>query len=147
MSVARDAVELRPSDIARASGLGERLATIRAFLCLVAVDVVLRATSFQRFYSLIRRVRARSRGTVDRETIAALCSSVDRAAVLYFKKAWCLQRSATAVCLLRRRGVPADLVIGIQRLPFYAHAWAELDGEVLNDRPDVQDRYIVIDRC
>lgn len=78
--------------------------------------------------------------------IGEICSAVDRAAALYFKRAWCLQRSATATFLLRRAGFPAEMVIGVQRMPFAAHAWVELDGEVANDRPGVRETYRVIER-
>jgi len=34
-----------------------------------------------------------------------------------------------------------------QRMPFQAHAWVEVEGKVVNDKPHVQDHYAVLDRC
>jgi hypothetical protein len=58
-----------------------------------------------------------------------------------------LQRSSVAVTLLRRHGIFAEMVIGAQRLPLKAHAWVEVDGRVVNDKPEVQTDYIVMERC
>ena len=69
------------------------------------------------------------------------------AAVLYFRKVLCLQRSAATACLLKKHGFPAQLVIGVQQMPFAAHAWVELDGLVLNDKPYISDIYSVLARC
>jgi hypothetical protein len=59
----------------------------------------------------------------------------------------CLQRSAATTCLLRSHGVRALLVIGAQRIPFRAHAWVEVDGQVVNDKPYMHEIYAVLDRC
>ena len=71
---------------------------------------------------------------------------VGRAAGAYFKRAWCLQRSAACVYLLRRRGFPANLVLGVRTFPFEAHAWAELRGKVLNDSENFVRRFLVLNR-
>jgi hypothetical protein len=39
------------------------------------------------------------------------------------------------------------MVIGAQQLPFKAHAWVEVDGRVVNDKPYVPEMYTVLDRC
>jgi hypothetical protein len=49
--------------------------------------------------------------------------------------------------LLRRHGVAAEMVIGAQRLPFKAHAWVEVSGQVVNDKPYIPELYEVLDRC
>ena len=55
----------------------------------------------------------------------------------------CLTRSLYLQWLLRRRGVPTDLRIGVQLSDgqLLAHAWVEYAGHPLNDAPDVADRY------
>jgi hypothetical protein len=39
------------------------------------------------------------------------------------------------------------MVIGAQQLPFKAHAWVEVDGHVVNDKPYVPEMYAVLERC
>src|SRR5260370_19503425 len=76
-----------------------------------------------------------------------VCDAVNHACIWYPKRALCLQRSAVTTCLLRSCGVPAQMVIGAQKLPFKAHAWVEVNGRPVNERTDVQTIYGVWERC
>jgi hypothetical protein len=120
---------------------------LAAWLGLVLGDLVLGLSGFQRFHALLRRVPIRG---PERDSVAlatALARVVDRAAAFYFKRAWCLQRSAVAMALMRVHGVPAKLAIGVHRVPFQAHAWVELRGRVINDRPWLPQAFTVIESC
>jgi len=57
---------------------------------------------------------------------------VERAAAVFPGRARCLEQSITLFTILRHAGIPADLRIGAQALPFTAHAWVELNGQALN---------------
>jgi hypothetical protein len=67
----------------------------------------------------------------------------------------CLQRSVVLWWFLARRGLASDLRIGVRRRPdapsasrsMDFHAWVELDGVVLNDGPDVRERFATFDRA
>lgn len=50
-------------------------------------------------------------------------------------RATCLRRSLALWWLLRRRGIPADLRIGVRKDggELQAHAWVEHNGQALND--------------
>lgn len=139
--------ELRPVNISPARTLSERALAVGGFGLLVFIDLVMKTAGFHRFHRLLQRWPSLGPPPADAQAVERLCTAVDRAATYYFKRAWCLQRSATAVCLLRLRGVDARLAIGVQKIPFYAHAWAEVDGRVVNDHPEVQRKYIVLERC
>jgi len=39
------------------------------------------------------------------------------------------------------------MVIGAQKLPFKAHAWVEIGGQVINDKPYLPKLYGILDRC
>jgi hypothetical protein len=45
----------------------------------------------------------------------------------------CLEQSLTLYVALRRRGIPVDLRLGVQPLPFNAHAWVEHRGRPVNE--------------
>jgi hypothetical protein len=90
-----------------------------------------------------RRV-ARRRGAP--EVTARVCRAVEEACIWYVKRAYCLQRSSVATWMLRRRGVPAQLVIGYRPVPVDSHAWVEVAGQVVNDRPQYQKFFRVLDR-
>jgi len=78
--------------------------------------------------------------------VASIVDIVDWALVYYPTPVKCLHRSTLIAWLLKRRGVPAQLVIGCQHTPFYAHAWVELNGEVVNDPPSVREQYVEMER-
>jgi hypothetical protein len=59
----------------------------------------------------------------------------------------CLQRSAATTLLLRRYGKKAEMVIGVQFLRFKSHAWVEIDGAVVNDKPYMLEVYRPLERC
>jgi Transglutaminase-like superfamily len=80
-------------------------------------------------------------------TTEEICKAVDLVCVWYPKRVLCLQRSAATACLLKRFGMPASMVIGVQRLPFKAHAWVEVAGCVVNDKAYMPEIYMVLDRC
>jgi Transglutaminase-like superfamily len=80
-------------------------------------------------------------------SIRQVCRAIDLASICYWKRVLCLQRSAATVCLLKKSGIAAELVIGVQQVPFEAHAWVEVDGAVVNDKPCMRESYAVLDRC
>ena len=123
-----------------------RRETFAAFCGLLAFDLLLK---FAGFKALIKRVETwptAAPRTADREICKRVRAVVDRAQMYYPKKAMCLQHSAVVTCLLRRRGVPAVMVLAAQEFPPKAHAWAEVAGEVVNDKSSVQREYRILKR-
>ena len=96
----------------------------------------------------LRRIVEAQRANASRVgySIQTISHAMDLACVFYPKSVFCLQRSAATILLLRRRGIPAELVIGAQLLPFRSHAWVELNGVVINDKPYMHDIYQVLER-
>jgi Transglutaminase-like superfamily len=116
------------------------------FLQLIRFDILLASGSFS---SLRKSVRSYPLGkpTSTPDAVARICSAIDYVVVWYSKQVFCLQRSAATACVLKQFGVPAVLVIGVQRLPFKAHAWIEVHGCVVNDKPYMREMYEVLDEC
>jgi hypothetical protein len=133
---------LTPRDMFDALRLA-RLA-VRAWVALAAFDLALLA-GFARAYERVRAVPV-SRRRRDACLPEHIIWAVDEACVWYFKRAPCLQRSAVAAGLLRRHGARAELVIGYRALPFESHAWVEVDGRIVNDRPQYQKFFTVLER-
>ena len=55
----------------------------------------------------------------------------------------CLSRSLWLAHLLQRHGIACDLRIGVHKdsKAFTAHAWLEINGQPINDRPSVSSHY------
>lgn len=123
-----------------------RSETFSAFVGLLAFDVLLKFGGFQRLIRKIEHWPIASTRTPDRDVCRRVRGMVDRAQMYYPKKAMCLQHSAVVTCLLRRRGVPAQMVLAAQSFPPKAHAWAEVAGEVVSDSSSVKTRYLELRR-
>lgn len=119
---------------------------LNAYLRLVYFDLCLARGNFGGLYNEVRGCPVAA-CTPYPDAIEQICSAVDMACIWYWKEVLCLQRSATTVCLLKEHGVPAQMVFGVQQLPFAAHAWVEVGGRVVNDKPYISEMYRVLDRC
>jgi len=78
------------------------------------------------------------------EVVRTICNAVSLAACLYWKPIFCLQQSVCTVRSLRKHGVAAHLVIGYRPVPFFSHAWVEVDGRIVNDSPTYRERLRVL---
>jgi len=119
---------------------------LEAYLKLIYFDLYLARGNFSALYNKVRSCPIGKKVEVA-DAIERICSAMDMACIWYWKEALCLQRSAATACLLKRHGIPAQMVIGAQQMPFKAHAWVEVDGRVVNDKPYMQEMYSVLDRC
>jgi hypothetical protein len=116
----------------------------QAFAGLIVYDLLSASAGFKRLHAV---VKARRPATRERKhSIDRICRAVAEACVWYPRRAMCLERSWVATLLLRRYGFPAELVIGYRPIPIDSHAWVEVDGRVVNDRPQYQKFYRVLDR-
>ena len=129
------------SPINATNEMREGTMTIQALLSFVLLDVGFRVLGFARVYRLVQSWGARSAGAAsqaaERYTVRQALAAVRTATRYYYRRRLdCLPRALTLYLLLRRRGVPATLHIGVKRYPFGAHAWVECLGEVLDDTTD-----------
>jgi hypothetical protein len=119
---------------------------LASWLLLLYFDCLMRLGGFARVHEAVRREKVIPKPNMhgrDHE----LSHAVDLACVLYFKPVFCLQRSAALALLLRRHAIEAEMVIGAQLLPFLAHAWVEVGGGAINDKPYVGEIFQVLERC
>lgn len=118
----------------------------KAYWSLLRFEFYLARGDFAALYERVRRQSLKA-CAVTPQDVERIGSAVDMASIWYWKEVLCLQRSAVAVCLLKSYGVRAELIVGAQQLPFRAHAWVEVDGRVINDKPYMREIYAVLDRC
>jgi len=123
-----------------------RFLTWKAFIALLGFDVLGFSRNFAKMHRFVSSRKVSPRLAAP-DAVHRVCDAVNNACVWYPKRVLCLQRSAVVTCMLRRYGVPAQLVMGAQKVPFKAHAWTEVDGRAVNERNDVQKKYGVWERC
>jgi hypothetical protein len=119
---------------------------LRAFLRLIQFDLYLVRGNFRALHQKVRRYPIRQTRTPT-SSVEQICAAVDMACIWYWKQVMCLQRSAAATCLLKQHGVPAQMILGAQQIPFKAHAWVEVDGRVVNDKLYIREMYAELERC
>ena len=120
---------------------------LRAYLRLIHFDLYLARGNFEALYKKVRELSESESRQLRSTAVEQICAAVDMACIWYWKEVLCLQRSAATACLLKRYGVPAQMMIGAQQMPFKAHAWVEVDGRVVNDKPYMREMYAVLDQC
>lgn len=119
---------------------------LQAYLKLLHFDLYLARGNFAALYSKVRSCPIAKKAPCP-NALERIRAAMDMACIWYWKEALCLQRSAAMACLLKRYGVPAQMVIGAQQTPFKAHAWVEVNGRVVNDKSYTPELYAVLDRC
>src|SRR5260370_22088635 len=105
---------------------------VRALLLLFFYDVLNTFFRFETMYLTVKHWKVATR-PADQDTIDQVCAAVNYACAFYPRKALCLQRSFVTTYLMRKQGVPAQMVLGAQVLPFKAHAWVEVEGRAINE--------------
>lgn len=111
---------------------------LRVFLILSRVH---RCSRENRMIGLIRMMRESRNfycGKYRRALtpIDGLVVVLNLACLIFSRRTKCLEWACTLVLIGHRCGYDLDLVIGVQNRPFLAHAWVELDGEIVGDDPD-----------
>jgi hypothetical protein len=134
-----------PKDVPTRYG-NPRLLLWRAFLGLLTFDLFRFGRDFARVHGLVQSWRIAPISS-PADTVELVCRAVNYACVWYPKRVLCLQRSAVTTCLLRSCGIQAQMALGAQKFPFKAHAWTEVEGRAINERRDVQNIYMVWERC
>jgi hypothetical protein len=125
----------------RALAPRERRLLARLILLLPAIGAALYLLGFKRTRDLLARL-APTQADQDRLAGASTADEAQRIARLVAiaahhgpYRATCLRQSLALWWLLRRRGIPAELRIGVRKDSgdLQAHAWVELAGQALND--------------
>jgi hypothetical protein len=133
-------LDIRPPSLPR---------TLVAWGVAALLDVVLRAGEMRAVVWLVSRLRPRERDREDNVRRARdVVAPIERALLFYPRQIRCFHSAATATALLRMNRVPCELVVGVRRIPFMAHAWVEVDGRVvMNEELGRMHLYRPITRC
>lgn len=124
-----------------------KLLVVKAWLALVSYDLAAKVHGYRTVQQTAQREIELGQASQPQYSPSLICDAVEVASVLYFKQVHCLQRSSVTAKLLRSAGWNAHLVIGVQMTPFASHAWVELEGIVVNDKPYMRQKYRVLSQA
>lgn len=105
-------------------------------LLLTAVDASLRLFGLRRTVHAMRGLVGSRQSPTRPGLITDAAHAVATAAAFYPRRALCLEQSLVLYWVLRRRGVEAQLKVGVRPFPFTAHAWVEHNGHPINEQED-----------
>jgi hypothetical protein len=117
---------------------------IRCLFALFWCDVSLRTLGFARTLRMARKWAGRRTAPHSEQLIAATLHNIVVATALYPGRSKCLEQALAGLVLLRRRGVPVELQLGVQPYPFFAHAWLQINGVPLTESPEVTARFALL---
>jgi hypothetical protein len=120
---------------------------VESYLLLLWVGLIIAFRNLHALHSQVQRREAETSGPDRSYRTDDICHAIDLACVFYPKRVLCLQRSAATTLLLRKHGVRAEMVIGAQMRPFRSHAWVEVNGAVVNDKPYMREIYQILENC
>ncbi len=117
-----------------------------ALRCLIRTELEMWWHKERPLYEVLNSVKVPGR-PIRRYSPEQICHALDVACMLYFKVVLCLQHSVAVTMLLRRYGFSPELVIGTRVALSKFHAWVELDGRIVNDKPYTARLYRELARC
>ncbi|MFZ1973376.1 MAG: lasso peptide biosynthesis B2 protein [Candidatus Acidiferrales bacterium] len=132
----------------------ERGIVLEAAGGLLATWVGLRLIGFRRWEHLLAvlvpsvSATGAVRGASDHEPALLIARMQEAAARNLFIRTNCLERSLVLCWLLRRRGMVAELRIGVRKDSdrFEAHAWVERNSQVLNDASEEHRHFVPFEK-
>lgn len=121
----------------------DRAVARRAAIGLLYVPLMLRLVRIDRLQGLLRRRFPANPG--DPSRLSRVAGIVSRVVAAHPYRANCLERSLVYWWLLGREGIGSDLRFGVRPsasgTPDF-HAWIEVEGAVINDRPDIAEEFL-----
>jgi len=111
----------------------------RALILLPPVSVGLRLVGLRRALALVQALPPARRRCAEDDPRGAPRTAwlVEVAARCWRPRPTCLAKALVVLSLLKRRGLPAQLVVGVTKArgPLEGHAWVELDGAAVGAHP------------
>jgi hypothetical protein len=102
-----------------------------------------------KFFSLYDAIRYVSNYDAKRKgchphSIENIIKAINTALLIFPLKSKCLLWSMVTTIMLRLHNIKAHFNIGVQNMPFMAHAWVEVDGKIIADSYDIPAAMAVI---
>jgi len=101
------------------------------------------------FYGLIKYLKKQRKNQINYtippvKDLQHLVNCLNKAALFYTKSTKCLEWATALSFLCLKRQWVCNLVIGAQNYPFIAHAWAEVDQQIVADSKDFPENLSII---
>jgi len=123
------------------------LVLAEAWWALLGFQLVLRWMPFNRLEAFTRPAAGNSRVIPDALAWAWRRQKlVSMAARLHLVRMTCLPRALVLRWMISRRGIPAQLRLGMSKSSrgMFAHAWVEMQAEMIGEPQDIAERFEIL---
>ena len=123
-----------------------KLLVMQLLFLVMTVDIILKCKGISGIFTKIKKYKSLNKTFREpkKEEIDMLSSALDVACSLYPQKMFCLSWASVFVLIALKKGWKCNLVIGVQSPPFYAHAWAQAQDQVINDAQIVKESLSIL---
>jgi hypothetical protein len=119
----------------------------KIFICwwmLLKARLLFQFGGFHYVLKKISKNKPHSLRKVSQAEIDDLINNLDYACLYFPTKTKCLEWAVTYIFLAYRAQFGCDLAIGVQTMPFFAHAWVEINGQALTNSAEVAKDVVTI---
>jgi len=120
------------------------LKVFEAYFILIKVYFILNVFGFNALIKTIRHKGSADCNEKDAKEFNLLVTALNKACFYFPIRTKCLEWSAALTLLGLRRKWKCNIEIGVQNLPFAAHAWVNAEGRVIADIQDLPETLSVI---
>lgn len=117
---------------------------LEAYFSLIKVYFILKVFGFCSLIKAIKRKGKSSCIKKDSKEFNVLVTALNKACFYFPVRTKCLEWSAALAFMGLRRKYKCNIEIGVQNLPFAAHAWVKANDEVIADTADLPKTLSVI---
>ena len=121
------------------------LLIIEAYFLLAMVHITVKLFGFNKLIKVIKNLKSDFKKTKpSRSNIDNLTAALDKACFYFPIGTKCLEWAATFTIMCLHRKWMCNIEIGVQTIPFAAHAWAKMYDEIIADSQDLPNSLSVI---
>lgn len=120
------------------------LLVLKAYYSLTIVYFILKVFGFNGLIKSIKSMKKKNSIIKNSDAFKTLVTALNRACFFFPVRTKCLEWSAALTMMALKNNWECKIEIGVQNLPFKAHAWVKANGEVIADTPDLPKTLSVI---
>ncbi|MDR0632312.1 MAG: lasso peptide biosynthesis B2 protein [Holosporaceae bacterium] len=115
----------------------QKFLVVKAYFYLCRVQFILKRNKLKGLIDALNRSLMGYHPSLSIDESYLLAAALDSACLFFPKNIACLSYAASLFMLHSSQCLECKFVIGVQTLPFYAHAWIEVGGVLINDNPEL----------
>ncbi|MXQ55279.1 lasso peptide biosynthesis B2 protein [Shimazuella alba] len=110
---------------------------IRAWICLFVAIYLTKTYSLQQITTILQAKKSKCDATCMQVEAKEALHKIESAKRFFLSRTACLEQSLALFLFAASYSKKVDWCVGVRLAPFVSHAWIEIDGEPVNESPEV----------